>query len=81
MQEQKRIVEMSLGAEPVTQFANIMGLGHVDQDTFLAAVRCYAIQKELLADYAGKRSVPAEPVDYDVVTADREDKRPPSPAG
>ena len=58
-----------------------MGLGHVDQDTFLAAVRCYAIRKELLADYAGKRFVLAGLVDYDVVTADSEDKRPPSPAG
>ena len=72
---------MSLGADTVTEFANIMGLGHMDQDTFLAAVRCYAIRKELLADYAGKRFMPAGPVDYDVVTADSEDKRRPSPAG
>ena len=32
---------MSVGADTVTEFANIMGLGHMDQDTFLAAVRCY----------------------------------------
>ena len=81
MQEQTQIVEMSVGANTVTEFANIMGLGHMDQDTFLAAVRCCAIQKELLADYAGKRFVPAGTVDYDVVTAGSEDKRPPSPAG
>ena len=72
---------MLVGADTVTEFANIMGLGHIDQDTFLAAVRCYAIRKELLADYAGKRFVPTGPMDYDVVTSDSEDKRPPSPAG
>ena len=64
----------------VTEFANAMGLGHMDQDTFLAAVRCSAIRKELVADYAGKRFVPAGTVDYDVVTAGDETKRPPSPA-
>ena len=72
---------MSVGADTVTEFTNVMGLGHMDQDTFLAAVRCYAIRKELLADYAGKGFVPARPADYDVVTADSEDRRPPSPAG
>ena len=77
LQEQERIVEMSVGAGTVTEFANIMGVGHMDQDTFLAAVRCYAIRKELLANYAGKRFVPAGPMDY----ADSEDKQPPSPAG
>ena len=73
-------MEMAVGADTVTEFANIMGLGHMDQDTFLAAVRCYAIRKELLADYAGKRFVLAGPVDYEVVAADSEGKRPPSPA-
>ena len=72
---------MSVGVDTVTEFANIMGLGHMDQETFLAAIRCYAIRKELLANYAGKRFVSARPGDYDVVTADSEDKRPPSSAG
>ena len=49
LQEQERIVQMSVGADRVTEFANIMGLGHMDHDTFLAAVRCYAIRKEILA--------------------------------
>ena len=81
LQEQEGIVEMSVGADTVTEFTNIMGLGYMDQDTFLAAVRCYAIRKVLLANYAGKRFVLAGPVDYEVVMADSEDKRPPSPAG
>ena len=81
LQEQEQIVEMLVRADTVTEFANIMGLGHMDRDTFLAAVRRYALRKELLADYAGKRFVLAGPVDYDVVTADGEDWRPPSPAG
>ena len=80
VQEQERIVELAVGADTVTEFANAMGLGHMDQDTFLAAVRCYAIRKELVADYAGKRFVPAGPVDYDVVNAGDETNRPPSPA-
>ena len=70
---------MVVGADTVTEFANVMGLGHMDQDTFLAALRCYAIRKELVADYAGKRFVPAGPVNYNVVTADSEAKRLPSP--
>ena len=89
LQEEERVVEMSVGADTVTEFiiiiiiiiANIMGPGHMDQDTFLAAVRCYAMRKEPLADYAGKRFVPSGPLDYDVVTADSEDKRLPSRAG
>ena len=44
LQEQERIVEKAVGADTVTEFANIMGLGHMDQDTFLAAVRCDAIR-------------------------------------
>ena len=79
LQEQERIVEMAVGADTVTEFANIMGLGHMDQDTFLPAVRCYAIRKELLADYAPKRFVPAGTADYEVIIAEGEDKRPPSP--
>ena len=70
-----------MGADTVREFANIMGLGHMDQDTFLAAVRCYVVRKELLPDYARKRFVLAGHVDYDMVTTDSEDKRPPSPAG
>ena len=69
-----------MGADTVTEFPNAMGLGHMDQDTLLAAVRCYAIRKELVADYPGKRFVPTGPVDYDVVSAGGETNRPPSPA-
>ena len=36
VQEQEQIVEMSVGADTVTEFANIMGPGHMDQATFLA---------------------------------------------
>ena len=81
LQDQERIVEMVVGADTVTEFANIMGLGHVDQDTFLAAARCYAIRKELLADYAEKRFVPAGTVNFEVIAPEGEDKRPPLPAG
>ena len=80
LQDQERIVEMVVGAHTVTGFADIMGLEHMDQDTLLAALWCYAIRKELLADCAGKRFVPARTVDYEVITAEGEDKRPPSPA-
>ena len=81
LQEQERIVEMAVRADTVTEFANIMGLGHMAQDTFLAAMRCCAIRRELLADYARKRFIPAGTADYEVVTAEGEDKRPPSPTG
>ena len=72
---------MAVGAHTVTEFANIMGLRRTDQVTFLAAVRCYAIRKEVLMDYASKRFVPVGNADYEVVTAERGDKRPPSPIG
>ena len=78
LQEQECIVVLAVGADTVTEFANTMGLGHMDQDMFLAAVRCYAIRKELVADYARKRFVPAGPVDYDVVNAEKETNWPPS---
>ena len=79
VQEQERIIEMSVGADTVMEFANIMGLGHMDQDTFLAAVRCYAIRKELLADFAGKMFVL---VGLWITMWSRcEDKRQPSLAG
>ena len=81
LQEQERMVELSARADTITDFANIIGPGHMDQDTFLAVAQCYAIRKELLPDYAGKRCVPTGPVDYLVVAAANEDKRPPSPAG
>ena len=72
---------MAVGADTVPEFANIMGLRHMDQDTFSAAVRGYAICRELLADYAQKRFVPGGVANYEVVAAEGEDKRPPSPTG
>ena len=81
LHERARMVETLVGADTVMVFANVVGPGHMDQDTFLGAVRCYTTQKELLADYARKKFVPAGPVDYNVVAADTEDRPPPSPAG
>ena len=81
LQEQERIVELTVGADTVTEVANIMGLGYMDQDTFVTAVRCHAIRRELLADYAQRRFVPAGVTSYEVVAAEGEDKRPPSPTG
>ena len=72
---------MAVGAYTVTEFANIMGLGHMDEDTFLAAVRCYAIRNELFADYARKTFVPVGTADDELIKAEGEDKRPPSPTG
>ena len=81
LQEQERIVELAVGADTVTEFANVMGLGHMDQDTFLTAVRCYALRRELLADYAHRRFVLARVTDYEVVAAGEVDDRPTSPTG
>ena len=47
---------------------------------FLAAVRCYAVRKELVADYAGKRFVPVGAAESDVINAGAETSRLPSPA-
>ena len=80
LQEQERIVKLAVGAHTVTEFANAMGLGHMDQDMFLAAVRSYAVRKELVADYAGKRFVPGGAAEADVANAGAETSRPPSPA-
>ena len=80
LQERERIVELAVGADTVTDFANTMGLGHMDQKMFLAAVRCYAVWKELVADYAGKRFMPAGAAENDVVNAGAETSHPPSPA-
>ena len=74
-------MKLAVGADTVTEFANVMGLGHMEPDTFLTAVRCYAMCRELLADYVQRRFVPAGVTDYEVVAAEGEDKRPPSPTG
>ena len=78
LQEQQRIVELAPGADTVTEFTNAMGLGHMDQDMFLAAVGCYLVRKEMVADYVGKRFVPAGAADNDVINAGAETSRPPS---
>ena len=48
---------MAVGVDVVKDFADTMSLGHMDADVFLVAVRCYAMCKEMLADYARKRFV------------------------
>ena len=40
----------------------------------------YVVQKELVADYAGKRFVPAGAAENDVINAGTETSRPPLPA-
>ena len=47
---------------------------------FLAVVQCYAVRKELVADYAEKKFVPGGAAEADVVNAGAETSRPPSPA-
>ena len=80
LQEHERIVELAVGADTVTEIANSMGLGHMDHDMFLAAVRCFAVWKELVADYAVQRFVPAGAAKNDVVNTGAETGRLVSPA-
>ena len=69
-----------MGADAVTELINVMGLGHMDQDMFVEAVRCCAIRNAMVADYAGKRFVPAEGAAGDVVKAGVETSHLPSTA-
>ena len=80
IEEQERIVDLQVGADVVTEFAGQIGVSHLDKTTFLIALRCYAIWKNLVPDYVNKRFVPDETQGTGQGNAGAEIARPPSPA-
>ena len=80
IEEQERIVDLQVGADVVIDFAGQIGVGHLDKNTFLIALRCYAIRKSLVPDYVNKRFVPDETQGTGQGNAGTEITRPPSPA-
>ena len=80
IEEQERIVDLQVGADVVSEFAGQIGVGHLDKNTFLTALRCYAIRKGLVPDYVNKRFVHDETQGTGQGNAGTEITRPPSPA-
>ena len=80
IEEEERIVDLQVGADVVSEFAGQIGVGHLDKNTFLTALRCYAIRKGLVPDYVNKRFVHDETQVTGQGNAGTEITRPPSPA-